>query len=165
MVIKYCFLCTLVEFGIYCELNLANCVTYVVSPGRTVDSVEPFKVALNAFFEQLTYPTNMDSIVSEAKEVKGPPVQQQQHICMNSIGYVHSSGMLLLTERLPLPILFEGGDIHSSISSSPIVGRIAAETVRTVSLLFVVMRVCFNGYSLRIIGGSVSSGYPSSYSR
>lgn len=104
----------------------------------------PFKEALQAFYEQFTtYPINKDVTAGDVTEVEGesPTVPvvpvQQQHMRVNSMGYVHSSGMLLLTDRLPLPMQNtsdEGGDgitIHSSISSSPLVGRIAAETVRT----------------------------------
>ena len=117
-------------------------MTYVVSPGRTADSIEPFKKALDAFYEQLTIPNGSEERLSESEIVNDtsesptshPP--QLQHASLNSMGYVHSSGMLLLTERLPLPIPLplqnsstEGRDSSRSLSSSILVGRIAAETV------------------------------------
>ena len=115
-------------------------MTYVVSPGRTADSIEPFKEALDAFYEQLTIPIGSDERLSESEIVDDtsesptshPP--QLQHVSLNSMGYVHSSEMLLLTERLPLPLPLqnsstEGCDSSKSLSSSILVGRIAAETV------------------------------------
>lgn len=112
-------------------------MTYVISPGRTEDSVEPFKAALDALYEQLTIPSDNAVRLSESKVVHDTSgsssslLQHRQHVSLNSMGYVHSSGMLLLTERLPLPLQSsstEGCD-SSSISSSILVGRIAAETV------------------------------------
>mmetsp|Transcript_21668 Transcript_21668/g.31085 ORF Transcript_21668/g.31085 Transcript_21668/m.31085 type:complete len:413 (-) Transcript_21668:246-1484(-) len=103
------FLCE--RHGIYCELNLPECVTYVVSPGATLMTVAPLIEGLKDLFS--TYSLRVD--------VSNTLTAGQRLLNMNSMGYLKASEGYWLTEKLPLDGGNDGVDV--------LVGRTCAETV------------------------------------
>jgi hypothetical protein len=107
-----------IEFGIYCELNLPGCLTFVVAPGSSVEKIDDLLYALEKMsFVVSDYPS-LDNQIPFFDSGEFSAVEK------NSI-LIHSS-----TEKIPLH--FDNVDDLKS----KIVGKMSAETVRFIFSYF-----------------------------